>query len=182
MKMYFDWTKAKLNGLLGGGILFILLICCFFLWFSLLHNPHKELHDKIFTLAEQVHNYYRDRPGYWKLSTETAVQDGLLKDDMLNNYREYDIKIGQGTDGESGLPSDMSFNIAVKNLNKTACISLSEMNVPLNRQLLLMKISIINETGITEFSWGGEHTLPVAKYSARNLCQPLGNTLVWTFQ
>jgi len=182
MKVYFDLKKAKLNGIFGGIVLLVLLFVCFFLIFFFLKNPHKELHQKIFSVAEAVHTYYRDRPGYWKLSTETAKQNGLVKSDLLNGYKEYDFQIGQGIDGQAGLPSDMTFDISLKHLNKSACVSLMEMNVSQAQQLILMKITIANELGSTEFSWGGEHKLPIPKYSAKMFCRPAENTVVWTFQ
>ena len=58
-------------------------------------------------------------------------------------HKEYDIQIGQGVNGDSGLPSDLSFDITIKNLNKSACISLSEMPLEKQDKLILMKITII---------------------------------------
>lgn len=181
LKISFDLEKARFNGLFGIAILALLLISCIALSVILLHNPHKELHQAIFSTADRVHTYYRDRPGYWKLSTQTAKDDNLLRDD-LQQYKEYDIQIGQGVNGDSGLPSDLSFDITIKNLNKSACISLSEMPLEKHDKLILMKITIINDKNNIEFSWGGEHKLPIAKYSSRAFCTASGNTIMWTFQ
>lgn len=181
LKISFDLEKARLNGLFGIAILALLLISCIALSVILLHNPHKELHQAIFSTADRVHTYYRDRPGYWKLSTQTAKDDNLLRND-LQQYKEYDIQIGQGVNGDSGLPSDLSFDITIKNLNKSACISLSEMPLEKHDKLILMKITIINDKNNIEFSWGGEHKLPIAKYSSRAFCTASGNTIMWTFQ
>lgn len=181
LKISFDLEKARLNGLFGIAILALLLISCIALSVLLLHNPHKELHQAIFSTADRVHTYYRDRPGYWKLSTQTAKDDNLLRDD-LQQYKEYDIQIGQGTNGDAGLPSDLSFDITVKNLNKSACISLSEMPLKKQDKLILMKITIINDKNNVEFSWGGEHSLPIGKYSARSFCSAKDNIISWSFQ
>lgn len=181
LKISFDLEKARLNGLFGIAILALLLISCIALSVILLHNPHKELHQAIFSTADRVHTYYRDRPGYWKLSTQTAKDDNLLRND-LQQYKDYDIQIGQGVNGDSGLPSDLSFDITIKNLNKSACISLSEMPLEKHDKLILMKITIINDKNNIEFSWGGEHKLPIAKYSSRAFCTASGNTIMWTFQ
>ena len=97
-------------------------------------------------------------------------------------YKEYNIQIGQGSSGDAGLPSDMSFDITVKNLNKSACISLSEMNLKDEDKLTLMKITITNEQNTAEFSWGEEHKLPIANYSSRAYRTASGNTIMWTFQ
>ncbi len=181
MVVHIDMTKARMNGLFGLALLALLLVCCFGLSLLLLNNPHKELQRAVFSTAERVHSYYRDRPGYWKLSTQSAKDDNLLRKDLLK-YKEYNIQIGQGSSGDAGLPSDMSFDITVKNLNKSACISLSEMNLKDEDKLTLMKITITNEQNTAEFSWGGEHKLPIAKYSSRAYCTASGNTIMWTFQ
>lgn len=176
-----DYEKARLNGTLSIIILIVLVLCCIGLSFMLLHNPHKDLQKSVFSTAKRIQTYYRDRPGYWKLSTETAKNDNLLRADLLK-YKEYDVQIGQGTNGDVSLPSDMSFNIAVKHLNKSACISLSEMPLRDEDKLTLMKISIVNAQNNIEFSWGGEPSLPVKKYSARNYCTTKDNIVSWTFQ
>lgn len=181
MAIHLDLERARLNGVFGFAILAVLLGLCLGLSLVLLNNPHKKLQRAVFETAEMVHTYYRDRPGYWKLSTKSAHSDNLLRDDMLQ-YKDYDVQIGQGTEGSAGLPSDMSFDITLKNLSKSACISLSEMSLKEQDKLLLMKISIINSNGSTEFSWGEEPKLPIEKYSARKFCQNGGNIIMWTFQ
>ena len=74
-----DYEKARLNGTLGIIILIVLVLCCIGLSFMLLHNPHKDLQKSVFSTAKRIQTYYRDRPGYWKLSTETAKNDNLLR-------------------------------------------------------------------------------------------------------
>lgn len=177
----FDTEKARLNGLSGVFVLAVLIASCVGLSFVLLHNPYKNLQQQIFKTADRVRNYYRDRPGYWKLSTESAKQDDLLRSDLLQ-YKEYDFQIGQGIDGTFSLPSNLTFDLSVKHLNKSACVSLSEMPLDSNAKLSLVKISIINQQNEVEFTWGGEHSLPIEKYSARNFCQPQENIIIWTFQ
>ena len=181
MAIHLDLERARLNGVFGFAILAALLGLCLVLSLTLLNNPHKKLQRAVFETAERVHTYYRDRPGYWKLSTESARADNLLRNDM-EQYKAYEVQIGQGSDGAAGLPSDMSFDITLKNLSKSACISLSEMPLKEQDKLLLMKISIINSNGTAEFSWGGEYKLPIEKYSARKFCQNENNTIMLTFQ
>ena len=181
MAIHLDLERARLNGVFGFAILAALLGLCLVLSLTLLNNPHKKLQRSVFETAERVHTYYRDRPGYWKLSTESARADNLLRNDM-EQYKAYEVQIGQGSDGAAGLPSDMSFDITLKNLSKSACILLSEMPLKEQDKLLLMKISIINSNGTAEFSWGGEYKLPIEKYSARKFCQNGNNTIMWTFQ
>ena len=81
------------------------------------------------------------------------------------------------------MPSNNSFDIVLSNLNKSSCIGLVEAEINKNQQLSLQKITVINSLGNTEFVWGDKnHPLPVAKYATRNICQPTGNTVLWTFQ
>lgn len=179
--MRIDFTRLGKNGYYGIAIAAGLICACFILMYYLFHNPYKDLHERIFNIAGKVNNYYREKPSYWKLSTISAAEDNLIGD-IREKYAEYDFSIGQGAGGEISLPSDASFDIALKNLSKSACIALSEYPLEEQQRLYLLKITIVNEKQITEFSWGQESKLPVEKYAARNICSASGNTLIWTFQ
>jgi hypothetical protein len=148
--------------------------------YVLLHNPHQQIQHDLFATAQKIHHFYRDRPGYWQLSTNTAKEDKLLVGALQNN-NEYDVRIGQGLEGDTSLPSDMNFNIVLQNLNKSACINLSELPIDEESRLILQKITLINDAMTAEYAWGAENPLPIARYSMRQKCQPTGNTLVWTF-
>lgn len=176
-----DIKHLRLQGYNGVIIGLCLLVAVIVLSYIFMHNPHQQLHHQIFTTAEKIRGYYRDRPGYWKLSTDTAKKDNLISKSLFK-YKEYDLQIGQGLNGDMGMPGDASFDIVLKNLNKSACINLSEISLGKKQELILQKISIVNEKGITEFEWGGENSLPIAKYASRNICQTTNNALIWTFQ
>ena len=161
------------NGLILCFVLIALIGLCYFLF----HNPYKDLHSQILSTSERVRIYYRDQPGYWKLSTDFAKQNDLIKVDLAQ-YKNYDLAIGSGIDGDMIMPGEQSFNITLKHLNKSACIGLSEMPIDQNVQLGLQKITINN----TEFSWGEKNALPIGKYKTRDICQPTDNIIIWTFQ
>ena len=132
-------------------MLLCFLICALMaLSYFLLHNPHQKLHQDIFATAEKIRNYYRDRPGFWQLSTNTAHEDKLIVG-SLAAYKDNDLRIGQGLDGDTSLPSDMSFNIVLKHLNKSACINLSELPISEENRLILQKITLINDNVMTEY-------------------------------
>lgn len=171
MKLHF-----KLHNLNGLIIVFTLIIACLGLSYILLHNPYKELHTQILATSDMVRSYYRDQPGYWKLTTEFAQENGLIKIDM-SKFKDSELSIGHGPDGDIVMPGEMSFDITLKRLNKSACIGLSEMPVSQNTQLGVQKITIND----IEFTWGGEYALPVGKYKTRNICKQTDNTIVWTF-
>lgn len=178
----FDIKKAELSGVWGFSLIASLLVMCGFLCIFLLQNPYKQLHSEIFQIAEKTRNYYRDKPSYWNLSKESAINDGLLSTEILEKYKEYEVNIGQGSDGRISLPSDMSFDISAHHLNKSSCIGLLEMPLSDKQKLLLLKINIQNKDIAKEYSWGGENSLPVEKFSARDICSHNENTIIWTFQ
>ena len=179
-KHYPDWQKIRLNGYNGIVVAFALLMALCILSYLLLYNPYRDTHEQIFKTADNIRKYYADRPGYWKLSTQSAIDDRLITDEL--KQKDFEVKIGEGDEGDMAMPSDADFDIALKNLNKSYCIGLVEFPVNKEQQLGLQKISIINAKGTTDFTWGDEqHPLPVAKYSARKVCEPSGNAVLWTF-
>lgn len=181
-KLYVDLRKIGLksyNGIFAAIALFLALV---FMCYALLHNPYKEVHEQIFKTADNIRKYYADHPGYWKLSTQSAVDNHLIAG-SLTEHKEFEVKIGIGENGEMAMPSDNTFDIVLSNLNKASCIGLTEAKISSTGQLALQKITVINENGSTEFMWGDDkHPLPAAKYSARTICLPTGNTILWTFQ
>lgn len=180
-KLYINFKNVKSATFSGVALAVCLLCAVIALSYVLFHNPHQDLHQQIFKTAENIRNYYRDQPNYWKLSTETATEDGLIANDLLKQ-KDFILKIGQGKNGEVSMPNDNSFDIALQNLSKSACINLSELSITKLQQLGLQKITIINSDIITEFDWGGDNPLPIKHYATRSLCQPTDNTLIWTFQ
>ena len=179
--MHINIKNIKANGYYGVGLIIALVTACFAFVYVLMHDPYKDLHGRVFEIAEKVNSYYREKPNYWKLSTETATEDNLIGN-IKEEYKKYDFSIGQGVDGDVSMPSDASFDIALKHLSKSACISLSEYQLPKDKRLLLLKITIIADGKASVFSWGENPKLPVEKYAARNICAAKENSLIWTFQ
>lgn len=174
-------SRLKNNGYYGIAIVTCLIAAFAILVYYLFHDPYKDLHSQVFNIAAKVNNYYREKPNYWKLSTQSATEDNLLGS-IRKDYGKYDFSIGKGAEGEPLLPSDVSFDIALKHLSKSACISLSEYKIEEKQRLSLLKITIISADKTTEFSWGSDAKLPVEKYAARAVCGAAENTLIWTFQ
>lgn len=164
-------------------IVFVLFVGLILLSYSVFHNPHQRLHEDIFATADKIRNFYRDEPGYWKLSTESAIQNSLFGSELADYKDEFAVTVGEGLNGDMGMPYDASFDIALKHLNKSSCINLSEFPVAKEQQLGLQKITIINKENTVEFLWGDEkNPLPIAKYATRNICQMSDNAIIWTFQ
>lgn len=180
-KIYLNFKNIRSQNLNGIVIALCLLLAVIALSYVLFHNPHKDLHSAIFKTADNIRNYYRDQPNYWKLSTETATAASLV-DKMLKQTKLV-WHIGEGAKGDTAMPNDNSFDIALSKLNKSACINLSELAISKKHQLSLQKITVINDAGSTEFSWGDEeHPLPIDRYATRRICTPDDNTVIWTFQ
>lgn len=180
-KHYPDFRKIKLYGYNGIFAVIALFTAFGILIYLLVHNPYKSMHEQIFNTAENIRKYYSDRPGYWKLSTQSAIDDRLVADELLSQ-NDFELKIGIGENGDMVMPSDADFDITLKKLNKSSCIGLVEAPTSKAEQLGLQKITVINKEGVTEFTWGDEdHPLPVAKYRARKTCKPVDNTVIWTF-
>jgi len=159
----------------------ILLLAMMVLCYFFMRNPYKGIHEQIFQTADNIRNYYSDRPGYWKLSTKSAIDDRLIVPELLEQ-KNFKISIGEGAEGDMAMPSNNDFDIVLGDLTKSYCVGLTEAKISKTRQLSLQKITVINKNGTTEFTWGDEkHPLPVAKFSMRRVCTPTGNTILWTF-
>ena len=128
------------NGLI---IIISLVFALITLCYVLLHNPYQKLHEQIFQTAYNIRAYYSDHPGYWKLNTESAVDDKLVSKELLK-HTEYDFKIGIGINGDTALPSDSVFDIVLSGVNKSTCIGLVEAKVGKKQLLSLQKITVIN--------------------------------------
>ncbi|MBR1601635.1 MAG: hypothetical protein IJ677_08695 [Alphaproteobacteria bacterium] len=181
-KIYVNLKRFKSLNYNGLIIVISLILALITLCYVLLHNPYQKLHEQIFQTAANIRSYYSDRPSYWKLNTETAIDDMLVGDELLK-HSEYDFKIGIGADGDTALPSDITFDIVLSGVNKSTCIGLVEAKVTPNQQLGLQKITVINSDETIDFEWGdAKHPLPITKYAARNVCKPTQNTILWNFK
>lgn len=178
--LYIDFRKMRRSGYGGPVVAAAAAAAVIALCYVLFHDPYAELHGQIFETATSIRMYYADRPGYWKLDTESASND-LLIAKGLRKYKNQ-LKIGIGAEGRTAMPSDTNFDITLTGLNKSSCIGLTEEKISSDRQLELQKITVINANGTTEFTWGDkDHPLPVEKYAARKICTSAGNTVLWTF-
>ncbi len=181
-KIYLNFNKLRKQGFNGVIIALCLLFAIITLSYVLFHNPHRDLHAAICRTADNIRNYYRDQPSYWKLSDNLAKEASLI-DKVLLKCTDYTWHVGQGTQGDVSMPNDNSFDIALNRLSKSACINLSELPIDKKQQLGLQKITIVNDEGRTEFAWGDEkNPLPIASYATRNKCISGSNTVIWTFR
>ena len=142
---------------------------------------------EIFAIAESARTYYNNKPDYWGLSTEVLVDNNVIptkyiqdKNIVLNDGIR--ILFGEGYLATPVSPRSLTFDVVVPNLNKAKCMAYSEALLSEQQLLVLDKLTIYNDAGHAVYTWGGENTLPVVKYSSKNFCINGSNTLIWSLK
>ena len=140
---------------------------------------------ELFLIAESVRDHYVGKADYWGVSTESVLKNNLLPQKYITNNKiilngNREILIGSGINADIVMPQSQTFDIVIKGLNKTQCMAYSEVDLNNKELVSLNQISIINELGSYSFEWGGNNSLPVKKYSSKNLCSDNNNTLIWS--
>lgn len=141
--------------------------------------------DNIFNIANDIRLSYSDKPDYWGLSTDFVIKNKLIDSKFINKNRIYldkdkEIFVGYGINSSPVLPLQKSFDIVLKNLNKAECISYLEVNITQQNQVNLSKISVINSNQYI-FNWGDKtYSLPVEKYTGKDVCSDENNAIIWS--
>ena len=73
MKIYFSLDDFKDNALKSTVLVAFLLLAILCLFYIFHHNPHQALQNDIIASAGKIHNYYREKPGYWQLSCSSSA-------------------------------------------------------------------------------------------------------------
>lgn len=141
---------------------------------------------EIIQTAEEIRQFYRNRPGYWGLNTDIVIKEGIapnsvLKKGRLVNALNKDILVGQGADGAMLMPGARSFDIIYKNLTAKECRELASFAFSEEQSLGLLAVSIVQKTETQTFTWGGENKLPAGKAAAEQACRN-GGDVIWTFE
>ena len=149
------------------------------------HNEAKKNVKELFVIANNIRDYYIGKADYWGLNTSSVLSNNLLSKKhvignkiILNNNRE--VLIGNGANADIVMPQSQTFDIVIKGLNKAQCIAYSEVDLDDKELVSLDHISIINDLGSFSFEWGGKNSLPVKRYSSKDLCADDKNTLIWS--
>lgn len=140
----------------------------------------------IISLADNIHAHYKIRPDYWGLSTQSAIDNklvpaGLLRGDKIVSAMGKNIIIGQDIDGNMVMPGSRQFMISISNISKSACLGLLTLPLTQQQNLSLTSVSITSEDITTEFTWGGDLSLPILEDTAKKYCKN-HNTVSWTFE
>lgn len=187
LKEIIEILKQRINLKIAAGCAGLLfLIIGGIVWISR-PNPKITLAAKeVMSVAEEIRKFYRNRPGYWGLNTESVLKNNLLPASFIQNGKTVNalgknILIGQGAEGNLVMPGARSFDIVFADLDKKECEQLAEFQFTENQSLGLLSITIINNGQQTEFSWGGENKLPITAENARRYCGKQ-TSLLWTFE
>lgn len=152
------------------------------------HNMVFSNISDIFTISDEIRNHYAEKPDYWGLSTQTAIQANyippkFIKDGKIIISSGNEIFIGDGAKADTIMPRATSFDIVLPQLNKAQCIAHAEAAISSENQVKLLSISIINSLGFYRFEWGNEkYKLPIAKFASKDVCSDFENTLIWSIK
>lgn len=141
--------------------------------------------SELFLISDEIRLKYSNRPDYWRLSTDYVIKEELIsssyiKDGKITLHNNKELLIGSGKDASIVLPRSLSFDLIIKNLNKTDCILFLESKINEDNLVKLENITLSNSNNDYVFSWGDkEYSLPVTSYIGKKLCND-SNTIFWT--
>ena len=138
-------------------------------------------------LSENIRRFYQNRPDYWGLNTQMAIDKQLYplsmyKEGVLKSYFGTPVLVGNGINADVLMPGTRNFDIIYKYLNKRQCIEFASYKFNQNFWLGVSGVSIITEGKETLFGWGGENSLPIKKNIAESLCKNDENSIIWHYE
>lgn len=169
-----------------GGIGFVLVFA--FIWHIAMAPNTKiaEAQQNMFALTENIRNFYKKRPDYWGLSTQSALKNGLIPQMMLKDSKIYNavgqnILIGSDEAGSVVMPGMRSFYIIYDSVSKKDCVDMVSYPISEQNKLGLLGIIIKNNKEEVVFQWGGENSLPIKKDKATKICRNK-SIILWNFE
>lgn len=169
-----------------GGIGFVLVFA--FIWHIAMAPNTKiaEAQQNMFALTENIRNFYKKRPDYWGLSTQSALKNGLIPQMMLKDSKIYsavgqNILIGSDEAGSVVMPGMRSFYIIYDGVSKKDCVDMVSYPISEQNKLGLLGIIIKNNKEEVVFQWGGENSLPIKKDKATKICRNK-SIILWNFE
>ena len=163
----------------------VLLILC-----TVMLSGDKQVFNKtltdIISLADNIHAHYKIRPDYWGVSTQSAIDNKLvparlLRGDKIVSSMGKNIIIGQDIEGNMVMPGSRQFMISISNISKSACLGLLTLPLTQQQNLSLTSVSVTSEDLTTDFTWGGDLSLPILEGTAKKYCKN-HNTVSWIFE
>ena len=169
-----------------GGIGFVLVFA--FIWHIAMAPNTKiaEAQQNMFALTENIRNFYKKRPDYWGLSTQSALKNGLIPQMMLKDSKIYsavgqNILIGSDEAGSVVMPGMRSFYIIYDGVSKKDCVDMVSYPISEQNKLGLLGVIIKNNKEEVVFQWGGKNSLPIKKDKATKICRNK-SIILWNFE
>ncbi len=169
-----------------GGIGFVLVFA--FIWHITMAPNTKiaEAQQNMFALTENIRNFYKKRPDYWGLSTQSALKNGLIPQMMLKDSKIYsavgqNILIGSDEAGSVVMPGMRSFYIIYDGVSKKDCVDMVSYPISEQNKLGLLGVIIKNNKEEVVFQWGGKNSLPIKKDKATKICRNK-SIILWNFE
>ena len=155
---------------------------------SFLHRSIRNNINDIFIISDDIRAHFSNKPDYWGLSSSYIIEKSIIDKKFINKDKIFladgkEIIIGKGAEGNIVLPRTMSFDVVLKKLNKSQCISYLEAKLNNTHQVNLESITIINSNNRVVFSWGDKsNSLPVKSYTGKDICLDENNTIIWSIR
>ena len=143
--------------------------------------------NEIFQISDEIRGYYIGKPDYWMLSTDKIIKEKVISNNFISNGKIVlssgkKVFVGDGIDASPVMPMYQSFDIVIKDINKSECINFVEYPLDEDKIVSLQKISIYNSNSDISYEWGGDNPLPVKKYSSKSHCADFGNNIIWSIK
>lgn len=152
-----------------------------------LQRPPKEIiaaDNELIKMTEKIRAHYRNRPDYWGLDNKSVIEQkislGKFEDNKILNSLGKEVLIGGDGEGTKVMPGARSFVIAYQDLTNKECIELASFQGKEQDKLGLISMSIQNDKGAYDFSWGNKG-LPLSRHQAKQYCQEK-NKIMWSFE
>jgi len=143
-----------------------------------------EANKEIAKMAENIRAHYRNRPDYWGLNNGEVIKKNLYAGKMNNNQiigkLNKVIIVGGDAKGGQVMPGQRNFMLGYQKLNRAECEQLASFRWTEESKLGLISLTIENNAGTYEFSWGNKG-LPLSRSRAKRHCGE-ENSIFWTFE
>lgn len=143
-----------------------------------------EAAKQVSDLASNIRRYYQNRPDYWGLSSQTAIEKQIAPQDMvynglLTNIWQKEVTIGQDSEGTMLMPGARNFTITLHDLNKDECRALASYKFNEKFWLGVQEVVLDNGEEQRIFNWDSDsNILPVKTETAKSFCSK-NNSISW---
>ena len=179
-RINFFGHRLNLAAACGVVLIFIVVIVCFLKGGS---HDQNALSLEALKISQDVRSAFTSKPDYRGLNNDYIISHKIISPSLIRQNKIFsrfqsEIKIGRDEKGNTSIAGDYHFALTYQNLNRRKCIAL--LTSPFSADSGLVSIVLKNDKS-HEFTYGGEHTLPVAKNSADTFCKTK-NSITLSFE